>query len=623
MISKHKKILGLLGGVFIFFALFNLAPKSANAATLAVDSDCTLNEAIAAVNAAVDGSGCVKTGAAYGTGDTINIPSGTTTLSADLPALTEPVVINGAGKSATVIQAAGNTVFRYTPSAGPETRTLDFTIKNLKINGADTYAIDFDGPKHAVLDELEVTDSGQAVRVRSAEEVDVSNTYIHHNTSTGTDNTVIAGLNVTLSTSDHDGIVSATITDTQITNNTGYQAGGIVTSDETVNGTDNDAGVYIKPTIQFRGVTVSDNHGDVVSGLGIIGSGGPLARNNIELSVDATTVANNETEVADPTAFAENELGAQLPILSGFLVTGKLTSNHHFTNVTVAFNSTISPAPDNRRALSGFFASLADSGSNMDIVNTTVVGNSTTQDVELATMPAFFATKVALNMSFQVTSLTSGSSATNVLVANNTFNGAKKNCLSSLDGLFFGFDEDVDVTPVNLGHNMSDDQSCTGYQYVPNLYDTIDHEVKNNGGPVPTVALHTDSPAINGGGQVLGINTDARGVPRNGHYSVGAYQGSLLAASTTNSGGGTLANTGAIAISSAVLIGLIVITLGFIYRDYRRHRKPLAAVDPDVSYSFLHHVRVVTIPLFRYRMSIKVTKKNSAAANDPDGLHKF
>lgn len=87
----------------------------------------------------------------------------------------------------------------------------------------------------------------------------------------------------------------------------------------------------------------------------------------------------------------------------------------------------------------------------------------------------------------------------------------------------------------------------------------------------------------------------------------------------------TLATTGVLTTISGVAAAVGFVALVFIYRDYRHHRKPLAAVDPDVNYSFMHHIQVVTIPVFRYRLSIKITPKTSLDTKnrDPNGLRKF
>ena len=585
--------------------LFGLSHK-AHAATLAVNGSCTLPEAIASVNAQADGSdGCTSTGS-YGTNDTINLPSGTQTLSDDLPAFTTAVVINGSGMGSTLIDAAGFEGFRYA-SADSQTRNLyNFTIKKLKITGAKDYAIHLSGANVVLLDELDVADSDDAVRIGYSTDVTISKSDIHDNVSQIVGESAISGFSIELGTKNTSGVASATVTDTKIRNNTAMRAGGILISSSTVFEHDD---IAVAPDYEIRRVQITGNHATDQTGLMVIQSGGPTAQQGMSLVVDATTVANNATFVTDPQHLDDNVVAASFPVMAGFLITGGLTSGHHFTNVTVANNSAINQSPDNRRTFAGFYASLANSGANMDIVNTTVVGNSVTNPEALFVAPAFFATKVALDEAFQVINLSTGSTATNVLVANNLFNGQHKSCMNSLAGSLFGYSQDVDVTPTDSGHNMSDDQSCTGYQYVPGLYDTIDHEVKDNGGPVPTIALHDNSPAVDGGGQVLGISTDARGVAREGHYSVGAYQGNVLAANTTNqSNNAQLAKTG-IFVAMATPIGLFMVAAPmYLLWDYRRHKSPLLEIDPSVEYTFWHHVRMVSIPLVKYRLSFSVEK---------------
>lgn len=68
----------------------------------------------------------------------------------------------------------------------------------------------------------------------------------------------------------------------------------------------------------------------------------------------------------------------------------------------------------------------------------------------------------------------------------------------------------------------------------------------------------------------------------------------------------TLANTGARAVSATLLLGTIIGSSSYIYYDYRRHKKPLLIEDPNVHYSLMHHVKVVTLPIMRYRLSIAV-----------------
>lgn len=57
-----------------------------------------------------------------------------------------------------------------------------------------------------------------------------------------------------------------------------------------------------------------------------------------------------------------------------------------------------------------------------------------------------------------------------------------------------------------------------------------------------------------------------------------------------------------------VVVVSLSLLLAYVYRDYRRHKKPLETVDPHVAYSLAHHVRVVTIPILKYRVRVSVEK---------------
>lgn len=74
---------------------------------------------------------------------------------------------------------------------------------------------------------------------------------------------------------------------------------------------------------------------------------------------------------------------------------------------------------------------------------------------------------------------------------------------------------------------------------------------------------------------------------------------------------GMLAETGVAAVSGAILSAILLVSLALLYRDYRRHKRPLAAIDPNVHYTFAHHIRVVSIPLARYRLTFKIEKKHN------------
>lgn len=70
-----------------------------------------------------------------------------------------------------------------------------------------------------------------------------------------------------------------------------------------------------------------------------------------------------------------------------------------------------------------------------------------------------------------------------------------------------------------------------------------------------------------------------------------------------------LAETGML-IGLAIPVGLLILgVLTYSYLDYRRHRRPLIDADPKAKYSFWHHLHVVSLPLIRYRLSIRVDRR--------------
>ncbi len=65
----------------------------------------------------------------------------------------------------------------------------------------------------------------------------------------------------------------------------------------------------------------------------------------------------------------------------------------------------------------------------------------------------------------------------------------------------------------------------------------------------------------------------------------------------------------------ASILGYIIYEFIGLYIDYLQHRKPLLAVDPDVHYPLSHHIKQVTFPLIRYRMSGLFSKPKKQSTN--------
>ena len=165
---------------------------------------------------------------------------------------------------------------------------------------------------------------------------------------------------------------------------------------------------------------------------------------------------------------------------------------------------------------------------------------------------------------------------TNSLMADNTNDGVSSNCsIANLTDIFSGngTEDDVETSITSLGHNISDDDSCAGFnqpgdqQNFDNIIPTLG-PLQDNGGNVPTRALLAGSPAIAAGSSVLGITTDARGVARPDDCpSVGAFQfeGAVCGASTPStpgSGNAGAPNTGIGAVSPAMTIIATSLGLG-------------------------------------------------------------
>ena len=101
----------------------------------------------------------------------------------------------------------------------------------------------------------------------------------------------------------------------------------------------------------------------------------------------------------------------------------------------------------------------------------------------------------------------------------------------------------------------------------------------------------TDLSAVQFSGQVLGDNTIL-------------YSGSAASVGLKNAS--ELAKTG-IFVAIATPVGLFLI-LGalYTYYDYRRHLAPLYSTDSKVSYSYFHHLNVVTVPEIKYRIKTEL-----------------
>lgn len=522
MLKNLSKFIGLLTLLTISSMFFSSG--KAHAATIDVSSGCNLNNAIDSVNGALDSGGCSSVGP-YGIDDTINLPAGTTTLTADITGATSSsnLTISGAGVSSTTLDANGHRGFNLYSAKN------EVTIQNMKVINATAFAFNISNVIDLTIKNIEVANSVAGIHA-TAVHATLENVFAHDNINVT--NNLFAGIDVTIDAINDTDIPSIDISDSKVNNNSGLEFAGLL--------------VYIQnhtaASVNTRVVRTS-----VQGNISQVGSGLTITTENPtinDLNIDAVTVSNNSVV---PLVAGSDPSPISIFYVSGFsLKVSNLSDRLNVTNVTVANNSTINTV-DDHISVAGFFGLLIMAPRKISFVNISVVGNSVEQSTlsGVGRLPAFFLFNVQFDGNGP-TGVLPGGTAQNSLVAHNNFNGTSSNCMDNASFPFLGL-FDYDITPANLGNNISDDQTCTGYRYAPNLYETIDHYVADNGGPVPTLALLPGSPAIGIAGQVLGISTDARGIARPSTPDAGAYQTVLGTSTTTpsnNFSGVTVPNTG-------------------------------------------------------------------------------
>lgn len=508
---------------------------------VATDSTCHISEAIQNINdQAQTNNDCI---AGDGNNDTINLPSGTISLSANLPYITESINIIGQGMNSSVINGNGFQGVSTSYSSVPHTKDINLeslTLTNISYKGIETNAA-----RRVNILSIKVEDSGSGASITNAKDIIITDSIFNNNISTELVNESFAGLEIGVAGLTSDIRPTLFIENTKITDNTSAGENGIAGLQVSLRDStllDNNQFIT-SASIIISDVEITRNNGGLVAGLFMTPSSGPFSPIVVEFLVESSTIANNTVTVPVPKVVSS--LG--IPVIAGVYMAGLLNDQQNFNNVTVANNIANNPAPDNRVTEAGFFATFGAGSADLRITNATVVNNSSVQPATGFPAGAFSVLYMDLDISnyptITVNEVRSGAKAQNSLIARNTNNGTPKNCLGNANLTQLGINVTTDATPTNLGSNLSDDQTCTGYDYVPNLYDTIQHDVADNGGPVPTIALLPNSPAIGAAGQVLGISTDARGIARPSNPDVGAYQ-TVLGTSTDTPLSSTISDVG-------------------------------------------------------------------------------
>lgn len=572
-INSLTKTNKLILASFAFLAVIAFGSGRAHAATLTVGGSCTLPIAIDSVNAGSVQVGCgSSTSGVYGTNDTITLPAGTTTLSADLPHIEDKAVsVIGAGKNATTIDADGYAGFYIDAFPGPS-GVYSHVFRDFTITGASTAGIIALDADTFTLENMVVTDSTMGVFIRAIHTIVTNSNIINNTNSSVNDNWIegdfgssLAGLGIVPQGTSSSDIPSVEITGSVISDNQSESAG--LSTHFFANTQSGNVGSL---SFHMDNTTISDNIAEKWAGAMLYEEGGTTSVVGVDLTLDAVTISGNSVEVIDANPLVD-PFQSQ-PYVSGFIFNGTLESARNLTNVTSAYNTIINDM-DNQLTIAGFIGGLSPDSASLTFTNATIVGNEITQSQLGAFFQDFLASGVSAAFFVQKTDpnapdINNAASAQNSLVAGNSRNGDIGSCVQG-DKSALGLSGIMDLTPTSLGNNITDDPNCSGYTVAPNIMSTLG-PLQNNGGSVETIALLDGSPAISAGGAVLGVTTDARGLARpSSCVSVGAYQfeGAVCGTSTTNNGTNAVApNTGV--GSSSILAAIIASFFGVTLLSY-------------------------------------------------------
>ncbi len=291
--------LAILGAVIII----SLSSSSASAANLPVatgndentdNSSCSLTEAIENINdQAQTNTDCP---AGNGTNDTINIPAGTVTLTADLPTLTKSATITGAGMGSSIIDGDGQ--YRTVSMNGSGSETIDIsdlTVKAFRYDGISVEdanifmnRVEING---ANVFENESVISGITMSSFTGNDLSASlnNIYVHDITANAVN--VSSGI---LANITHGSSLDLSVDNTTIENitSTDPQVSGIGLAAGVFDGS-NTAG-YITAEISTLTVNNIPSQNSRANGVVVLSINADGTASSIDASLDTSTISNNE-----------------------------------------------------------------------------------------------------------------------------------------------------------------------------------------------------------------------------------------------------------------------------------------------------------------------------------------
>jgi hypothetical protein len=248
----------------------------------------------------------------------------------------------------------------------------------------------------------------------------------------------------------------------------------------------------------YQGTLVLDH--SIVADNSVVQYGGGIFNNVGSVSISHSTIMSNTACNVNCLYLTSRALTVTKP-LTGFNSYGGGISNE-FGSMTIDASAIVSNS-------AATFADGINNGGILVITNSTISGNGS---YGLWSSPALTLTNVTLsNHILQgLRVFGPGASLRNTIIANTT---SGSNCTGS--GI------------VSLGHNLSSDSSCT-LNASGDLTNTnpLLGPLQDNGGPTPTHALLSGSPAINHADNIGCPAADQRGIarPQAGVCDIGAYE---------------------------------------------------------------------------------------------------
>lgn len=331
--------------------------------------------------------------------------------------------------------------------------------------------------------------SGGGVSMRNAGTLTITGGVLRSNRSTES----VGGALIAYATSFAPAqLVTVVMQDVRLENNTATQQGGAIQLTRNVNAT------LTRVVVDGNELTDAPTAFDGVYGAGI------MAGQLVNLTIDQSTISNNRMLSTITTSAVDG--GA------GLMFWSDLSSSLTITNSTISGNQ----------------ATVRGGGLHLLGAVTTTISNSTISGNSAPTGGgAMIASAVTLRNATGMSNRATVSGAgiqgnaganiqiENTLLGANLRSGSGNNC--ALTG---------GATITSLGHNLSDDVSCTSLGTTGDITNTIVNaaDLADNGGPTLTHALLVGSPAIDAANSVACSATDQRGVARVGACDIGAVE---------------------------------------------------------------------------------------------------